>query len=166
MAQVPLVEEGYELTADLAEEFAAASNPAFPTVETVALGLMPGEQLMTQERQAFHELRSVHVLSYADTEPLDSLQQELTTLRNEQVFSSDDADTDSLESVQRWIEMPAGLRDQCLPNPPLFLPRPLRTPSAHGHNVWWLMILCQFEEKKRTLPNVLRRSFSKHSIEY
>ena len=45
MAQVPQVEEeGYELTADLVEELAAASNHAFQEEE--ALSSMPEEQLM------------------------------------------------------------------------------------------------------------------------
>ena len=65
-AQFPQVVEpealGYELTADLVEELAAASIPAFQEEEADALSSMPEEQLMNQQ-PVFHELRS----SDADT---------------------------------------------------------------------------------------------------
>ena len=65
-AQFPQVEEpealGYELTADLVKELAAASITTFQEEEADALSSMPEEQLMNQQ-PVFHELRS----SDADT---------------------------------------------------------------------------------------------------
>ena len=52
---------GYELTADLVEELAAASIPAFQEEEADALSSMPEKQLMNQQ-PVFHELRSAPVL--------------------------------------------------------------------------------------------------------
>ena len=54
------------LQADLVEELAAASVPAFQEEEADALSSMPEEQLMNQQ-PVFHELRSAPVLSDADT---------------------------------------------------------------------------------------------------
>ena len=98
MAQLPQAEDpealGYEMTADLVEELAAASNPAFQEEEVDALSSMPEEQLMNQQ-PVFCELMSAPVLSDADTDSLESaVPEEVMSVPQEM-------------SVQRLMEMPA-----------------------------------------------------------
>ena len=111
MAQLPQVEDpealGYELTADLVEELAAASNPAFQEEEVDALSSMPEEQLMNQQ-PVFCELMSAPVLSDADTDSLESaVPDEVMSVPQEM-------------SVQWLMEMPAGFEAEVLPSLPVF----------------------------------------------
>ena len=108
MAQMPQPEEGgYELTADLVEELAAASRPAFQEKEADALRSMLEEQLMNQQ-PVFHEFRSAPVLSDVDTESLESaVPEEVMSVPQEM-------------SVQRLMEMSPGFEAEVLPCLPVF----------------------------------------------
>ena len=111
MAQLPEVEDpealGYEMTADLVEKLAAASNPAFQEEEVDSLSSMPEEQLMNQQT-AIYELMSAPVLSDADTESLESaVPEEVMPVPQEM-------------SVQRLMEMPTVLEAEVLPSLPVF----------------------------------------------
>ena len=125
MAQLPQAEDpealGYEMTADLVEELAAASNPAFQEEEVDALSSMPEEQLMNQQ-PVFCELMSAPVLSDADTDSLESVQQEMLSVPQEVMTVPQEmlSVPQEMLSVQRLMEMPAGFEAEVLPSLPVF----------------------------------------------
>ena len=124
MAQLPQAEDpealGYEMTADLVEELAAASNPAFQEEEVDALSSMPEGQLMNQQ-PVFCELISAPVLSDADTDSLESVQQEMLSVPQEVMSVPQEmlSVPQEMLSVQRLMEMPAGFEAEVLPNLPV-----------------------------------------------